>query len=70
MAPLKPSRLHMAGAECTCILHWVLKRPSPLLQCCASWFVAHRIPQMAGKELDLHLLYREVTSKGGLTQVG
>ncbi|CAI5973295.1 unnamed protein product [Closterium sp. NIES-64] len=28
-----------------------------------------RIPQMGGRELDLHLLYREVTGRGGLMQV-
>eukprot|EP00897_Mesotaenium_endlicherianum_P002194 jgi/Mesen1/2001/ME000147S01093 len=28
-----------------------------------------RIPQMGGKELDLHLLYREVTTRSGLAQV-
>lgn len=28
-----------------------------------------KIPLMGGKELDLHLLYREVTRKGGLAQV-
>lgn len=30
---------------------------------------ALRIPQMGGRELDLHLLYSEVTRRGGLHQV-
>jgi hypothetical protein len=31
--------------------------------------VLFRIPKIAGKDLDLHLLYIEVTSRGGLQQV-
>lgn len=28
-----------------------------------------RIPKMGGKDLDVHLLYREVSSRGGLQAV-
>jgi hypothetical protein len=28
-----------------------------------------RIPKLGGNDLDLHLLYKEVTSRGGLEQV-
>ena len=32
-------------------------------------FCLCRIPKLGGNDLDLHLLYKEVTSRGGLEQV-
>lgn len=45
----------------TCSPYAILKRHTVNCMC--------RIPKLGGNDLDLHVLYKEVTSRGGLEQV-